>query len=163
MQEGAGLGREGVKARLSLCLPQAVTASWPALLEASALEPHGFLPSGMCSCCRQRDLSALGWAAAFGSDLRLKKAANQGKSEALFSSIPGHPLSEPRKWDLAKLRRSGTEVGKDGGQHDGGWLGEKFPHPSQLGGLSATTPRGGLAKPSCCSVCLAWQPLPVFV
>lgn len=76
----------------------------------------------MCNCCRLRDLLAFLWAAAFGSDLGFKKAANRGNSEALFS-IFGHPLSEPRKCNLAKLRQSVTEVKKDGSQRDnGGWV-----------------------------------------
>lgn len=89
---------------------------------AAALGSHRFITSGMRSCCRQRDLLALLWAAAFGSDLGFKKAANRGNSEELVS-IFGHPLSETRKCDLAKLRQSVTEVKKDGSQHDnGGWV-----------------------------------------
>lgn len=107
----ADLGQDGAKTQSCctvLSLPQAVTALWPVLLPTAALGSHRFIMSPKCSGCRQWISWRSTGAAAFGSDLGLRKPADRGNSEGLLSSISGHPLSEPRKWDLAKLGRSET-------------------------------------------------------
>lgn len=106
----AGLGQDVAKTQphcTVLSLPQAVTASWSALLATAALGSHRFITSPKCGGCRQRISWHSTGAAAFGSDLGLRKLAERGNA-GLLSSISGHPLSEPRKWDLAKLGQSET-------------------------------------------------------
>lgn len=129
--------------------PQAVTASWPTLPATAALGFHRFITSLKCGGCRQQVSWRSTGAAAFGSDLGLRKPTEWGNSEGLLSSL--FHLWPPTFW--AKKAGSGQAGVKQNCLKSkkmvvnmmgrGGW---ESPHLSQFSGLSTHMPGMGLCQ-----------------